>query len=238
MMLVFVPVFVVMMVMVMMFFVLRLFREFFQRFGKRILLFHSGKNRRAFQLRPGSRNDGRIRIVLFQKLHDICKLLFGNIVRPAQNDTTRGFDLVVVKLSEISDIRLRFFRVHHGRHGIDDEILRSGRLYGKRHIGQFSDSGRLDQDPVRRIGVDHHLQRFPEIADKRAADASGIQFRYFDACVLHERSVNTDFAEFVFDQHQLLTPKSLLDQLADQRCFSRAEKARKYINFYHYYVLQ
>ena len=77
------------------------------------------------------------------------------------------------------------------------------------------------------------LQGLGEIADERTANTAGIHFRNIDSRVLQKSAVNPDFTEFVFYQNDLFARIGLFNELFDQRCFSRAQKSRKYIYFCH-----
>ena len=61
------------------------------------------------------------------------------------------------------------------------------------------------------------FQGFAEISDQTAADAARIHLIDLYAGILEEAAVNADLAEFVFDQHDLLTLVSFFDQFLDQR---------------------
>ena len=81
--------------------------------------------------------------------------------------------------------------------------------------------------------VNDLVQRAAEIAHQRAADAAGVHLRDLDAGLLQKAAVNTDLAELILDQDELLAVIGLLDHLFDQSRFARAEKAGININFRH-----
>ena len=91
-------------------------------------------------------------------------------------------------------------------------------------VGQFAHAGRLDQNAIRVIGIDHLDQRFGEIAHQRTADAAGVDFRDLNAGILHETAVDADLAIFIFQQHNFFAFKSAVEQLLDQRRLACAQK--------------
>ena len=110
-------------------------------------------------------------------------------------------------------------------------------LHRANHVAQLAHAGRLDENAVRSVLLEHLLQRFAEIADEAAADASLAHLGHLNAGVLHEAAVNADLAKFVFNQHQLFARKSLGDQFFNQRRFAGSKETGENINFRHCFHL-
>ena len=185
------------------------------------------------QLIPGSGHNGRLAVMLPQQGHRAVELGFIHTGSAGQNDGGRGFDLIVVELTEITHIHLYLGGIRH-RYSISQLHLRAGNLaYSSHHIGQLAHTGGLDQDPVGGILLQHLLQRLAKVTYQRAADTAGVHFRHLNACLLHKRTVNADLTEFIFDQHQLLSCVALGDQLFDQCGLAGAQEAGENIDLCH-----
>ena len=150
-----------------------------------------------------------------------------------EDDGGSGFDLVVVELTEVLHIDLHLACITDS-HGVAQSDLVIGDLFHSgNHIGQLADTGGFDDDPVGVILLDHLRQRLAEVAHQGAADAAGVHLGNVDARILQETAVNADFAEFVFNENQLLSLIGFLNHLFDQRGLTCAQKAGVNINFRH-----
>ena len=110
-------------------------------------------------------------------------------------------------------------------------------LYRTDDIRQLAHAGRLNQNAVGVVLLDHIVQRLTEVAHQRAADAARVHFVYHNAGILEKTAVNTDLTEFVFDQHHLLAFQGVCQQPLDQRGLTSAQKSRNNINFRHLFRL-
>ena len=187
----------------------------------------------AGQFLPRGGDDRRRGVVLTQQGHAGIQFLLGNTARAAQNDAVCMLDLVVIELAEVLHIHLALVRVRHGRKAVQHHVLHVQILHSTDHVAQFAYAGRLNEDPVRAELIQHLLQCLAEITHQAAADTAGIHLGDLNARVLQKAAVNGDLAEFVLDQHQLLTLKSLCDQFLDQRCLAGTQKAGKNIDLRH-----
>ena len=144
-------------------------------------------------------------------------------------------DLVGVELAEVLQVDPALARVRHG----DGAAQRHLRLRLRHalnrpdHIGELAHAGGLNEDAVGAELVQHLFQRLPEVPHQGAADAPGIHLRDLDARVLQKAAVDADFAELIFNEHNLLAPQGLVQQLFDQRRLARAQKAGDHIYFCH-----
>ena len=201
-----------------------------------LLLQGSGMLHRLYQLCtgeliPGSGDQGSGGVMLPDQGNGGVQLLLRDVAGAAQDDGSGGFDLVIVEFAEVAHVDLAFSSVCHG-HGIAQLHGLAGDLPdGAQNIAELAHAGRLDQNAVRMVLLDHLRQGFAEIAHQGAADTAGVHLPDFDAGFLQKATVNADLAEFVFDQDKLLILVSFRDHLADQRGFSGAQKAGVHINF-------
>ena len=81
--------------------------------------------------------------------------------------------------------------------------------------------------------ADHLLQSAAKIAYQAAADTTGIHLGNVDTGFLEETTVDTDLAEFVFNENQLLTLVSLGNHLLDEGSFTGTQKTGININLCH-----
>ena len=145
-------------------------------------------------------------------------------------------DLVLEELAEVLEVHLGLERIHDRDKRVE-HYVQMRVLHGRNHVGQLAHAGRLDQDAVGRVLVDHVVQRLAEVAHQRAADAARVHFIYHNAGILEEAAVDADLAELVLDQHDLFTFQRIRQQALDQRGLARAEEARDNINFRHCFRL-
>ena len=219
---------VVMMVMFMLVFMLVL--QLFHLCPQSVFL-HGGENLCAVQLRPGGRDQARVRVHALQDLRGLKDLLFARGVRPAHDNEVRARHLVVKELAEVARVHFGLARVHNRDLRADLRLFHA--FHSRRHIRELPHAGGLDQDAVRGIVRDDLLQGLGEIAHQRAADTAGVHLRDLDPRVLQESAVDGDVAEFVFDQDQLFALVCFLNQFPDQCGFSGAEKSGKNVDFCH-----
>ena len=204
--------------------------QLLQLMGQSIPVLHGGNQLFTGELIPGSGDQRCLLIMLPEQRHGRVQLFLGNRVRTAQDDGGGSFDLVIVKLAEISHINLALGGVSNC-HGVAQPHLVIGDLlHGCHHIAELAHTGGLDDDPVRMILGNHLLQGLAEVAHQRAANAAGVHLPNLDAGLLQETAVNADLAELVFDQDQFLPAIALGDHFANEGCFAGSQKAGIYVN--------
>ena len=223
----------VVMIVVMVVLVLGLLGKELQLLFKGILVLHRLENLCAGELIPRGGNDGGVLVVLAQQSDAGFKLFGLDTVRAAQNDGVCVLDLVVIELAEVLHIHFALVCIGNGGEAIQRNVFHVQVLHGTDHIAQLAYAGRLDQNAVRVVGLQHLTQRLSEVAHKAAADAALAHLGDFNAGVLQKAAVNGNLAELVFDEDELFALKSFGDQLADQRGFACAEEAGKNIDFRH-----
>ena len=224
---------IMVMIVVMVVLVLGLLGKELQLFFKGILVLHRLENLCAGELIPRGGNDGGVLVVLAQQSDAGFKLFGLDTVRAAQNDGVCVLDLVVIELAEVLHIHFALVCIGNGGEAIQRNVFHVQVLHGTDHIAQLAYTGRLDQNAVRVVGLQHLTQRLAEVAHKAAADAALAHLGDFNAGILQKAAVNGNLAELVFDEDELFALKSFGDQLADQRGFACAEEAGKNIDFRH-----
>ena len=224
---------IVVMIVVMVVLVLGLLGKELQLLFKGILVLHRLENLCAGELIPRGGNDGGVLVVLAQQSDAGFKLFGLDTVRAAQNDGVCVLDLVVIELAEVLHVHFALVCIGNGGEAIQRNVFHVQVLHGTDHIAQLAYAGRLDQNAVRVVGLQHLTQRLAEVAHKAAADAALAHLGDFNAGVLQKAAVNGNLAELVFDEDELFALKSFGDQLADQRGFACAEEAGKNIDFRH-----
>ena len=230
----FVMVFIVMVTAaVVLFVVMMLLFQLRQFSSQRGFPLHSFHQLCAGQLIPGSGNNGGVIIMLPQHCNCGIQLLLVHSVGTGKNDGSCSLDLIIIELTKVLHIDLYLVGIHH-RYGAIQLHLIIGHFFNRCHnIGQFTHTGGFDHDAIRRIIGNYLCQSSSEIAHQAAADTSGIHFRNVDTGILQETAIDTDLAEFIFDQNQFLTCIAFRNQFLDQCGFSRSQKAGEYINFRH-----
>ena len=224
---------IVVVIVVMVVLVLGLLGKELQLLFKGILVLHRLENLCAGELIPRGGNDGGVLVVLAQQSDAGFKLFGLDTVRAAQNDGVCVLDLVVIELAEVLHVHFALVCIGNGGEAIQRNVFHVQVLHGTDHIAQLAYAGRLDQNAVRVVGLQHLTQRLAEVAHKAAADAALAHLGDFNAGVLQKAAVNGNLAELVFDEDELFALKSFGDQLADQRGFACAEEAGKNIDFRH-----
>ena len=198
--------------------------------------FHSLEKLSACKLLPRSSNDNCICIVLLDQRNTLCDLLIRDLSGVAKHDTACIFDLVIEKLAEILHVHLALVSINNGSKSVKCSTIGVGIFNRLDNVGKLANTRRLDKDSIGCVFADNLLKCLCKVADKRAADTARVHFVDFDACLCKEAAVNSDLTEFVFDKNQLFAAISLLNQFFDKSGLSRTEKARKNINFSHFYA--
>ena len=201
--------------------------------SQRSLTCHGRQDLRSFQFTPTGRDDGSVRIMLPEEGHGGIQLGLGDHIGTGHDNSGGRFNLIVIELAKVLHIDLDLTGIHN-RHCIAQFHIGTGNLLNRsHHIGQLAHTGGLNDDPVRGIFRNHLLQSLAEIAHQTAADAAGVHLGNVNAGILQETAIDTDLAEFILDQHQLLACVGLLDHFLDQRGLTGTQKTGININFCH-----
>ena len=171
---------------------------------------HCLEDRLACQIIPRCSDDACFRIQLMDDIHCSLQLLIGYHLCSGEDDTCCCSDLIIEELLEVPVIDLASCSVHNSY--ITVEVNAFDRTDRFQDIGKLADAGRFDHNPVRMIVFKNLLQSSLEIAFQCAADASAVDLRDLDTGFLQESAVNTDFSEFIFNKHDLLTREYFFQQ--------------------------
>ena len=201
--------------------------------GQGGLTLHGGGELLAGELRPGGGDNDSFVIVLPKHGNGGVQLGLGNGIRPGQDDGGGGLHLIVVEFAEVLHIDLDLARVHHGYGVAQGHLVVHDLLHRADDIGQLAHAGGLDENPVGVVLLDNIRQRLAEVAYQGAADAAGVHLGDLNARVLQKAAVNADLAEFVLDQHDLLTLVGLGNQLLDEGGLTGSQEAGVNVNFRH-----
>ena len=212
--------------------VLLLFHRF-QILGKRIILLHGIHDLTAGQFAPGGGDDSRCGILIPQQVQAGMQLFFGNRICSAENDGGGGFNLIVVELAEVFHIHFTLVGIGNGNKAAEFDFVVIQLLDGGNNIGKLADPGGLDEDAVGMILFDDLRKGATEVTDEGAADAAGVHFGHFDACILQEAAVDADFTEFVLNEDELFACIGFRDKFFDQGGFAGSEETGENIDSGH-----
>jgi len=212
--------------------VLLLFHRF-QILGKRIILLHGIHDLTAGQFAPGGGDDSRCGILIPQQVQAGMQLFFGNRICSAENDGGGGFNLIVVELTEVFHIHFALVGIGNGHKAAQFDFMAVKLFDGSHNIGELANAGGLDQNAVGMVLLDDLRQGAAKVTDEGTADAAGVHFGHFNACILQEAAVNTDLTEFVFDEDELFARVGLCDQLLNQCGFAGTEEAGENVDSSH-----
>ena len=204
-----------------------------QFFLNGIATLHGGKQLLSVQLSPRCGHDNSRSVMLLEECYCFFNFLFGCIVGVRQNDAPCIFDLIVEEFSEISHIHLALVDIRNGGKSVQHRTVRGGVLNCADNVRKLSNSGRLDENTVGMILVQHLFERLSEISNQGATNAPAIHFGHFYSCVLHKSAIDADFAEFVLNQHQFFACVCFLQKFFDQRSLPCSQKSRENINLRH-----
>ena len=205
-----------------------------QSLHKVVLTLHGLQDLRTGQLVPVGGHDGGLGVLLPQHSHGLLDLFLAGRAGAAQQDGGSVGHLVVVELTEVLHIQAHLVHVRHRDKAVQLHVLLVGDgLHGAGHVAELAHAGRLDEDAVGMILLHDLLQGGAEVAHQAAADAAGVHLGDLDAGLFQKAAVNTDLAELVLDQHDLLALEGLGNQLFDERGFACAQESGKNVNFRH-----
>ena len=180
--------------------------------GERILDRLSDLNTR--ELFPRCSDDLGVIVDLADQFDRGVELTLCDVACTGQDDRAGILDLVLVELLEVLQVDLALARVDDGNGTAYFGAL--DLLNSSDYVREFADAGGLDEDTIRSVLVDDFLKSCTEVAYERAADAAGVHLGDLDAGFFQESAVDTDLAEFVLDEDELLTIISVRDKFLDE----------------------
>ena len=180
---------------------------------------------------PRCCNDYRICILFAKHSNYFVDFFSFHACRAAENDSVCIFNLIIVELTEVLHIHFAFSRVCYRCRTANFNVVAFNLCNSTEYVGKLAYTGRLDYNSVGVKFFDNLRHSFAEIADKAAADATGIHFRYLYSGILQKSAVDAYLTEFVFDKHDFFACISFLDKLFDKRCFAGTQETGKNIYF-------
>ncbi len=201
--------------------------------GKGCLALHRLQQLCTGQLRPRSRNDSCLGIVLTQQCNCGIQLLLRYGIGTGEDNGRGCFNLIIIELAKVFHINLDLTGIHNCDRIAKCDFCICNLLCGGDHIRQLAHAGGFNNDPVRMELINHLLQGLAEVTHQTAADTAGVHLGNVDACLLQEAAVNADLTEFIFDQDQLLAGIGFRNHFLDEGCLARTEKSGININFCH-----
>ena len=145
------------------------------------------------------------------------QLVLRDHICTGQQDRGSSFYLIVVELTEVLHIDLHLAGIYHGCRKAQLHRIPGNLFHRGNHVGKLAHAGRLNNDSVRCVFLNHLGQRPAKVSHQAAANTTGVHFGNVDAGLLHKAPVNANLAELIFDQHQLLSRISFRDHFLDQR---------------------
>ena len=203
-----------------------------------VLLFHSLKDRFAADLIPRGCNEHCVLVVLTDELDCFLLLLLIHNACSAEDYGSGMFDLIVEELTEVLHVHLALCNVYYGNKVINRDACLFGNIINRSdNVRKLADARGLDDDSIGLEFVLYLNKCLSEITDKCTADTTGVKLVDRNACVFEESRIDSDLAEFVLDEYELLALVGLIDQFLDKCGLSCSEESRKNINFCHLTVL-
>ena len=197
------------------------------------LTFHRLYQLLAGKIVPRGGHHSCFGVMLPQQCHGGIQLGLRNGIGAGQDNGGSGLDLVVVELTKVFGVELDLASIGYGN-SVTKCYIGTGHLFhGANDVGQLTNTGGFNNDPVGIILGDDLLKSLAKVAHQAAANAAGVHLRDVDAGLLEEAAVNTDLTELVFDEHQLLALVAFCDHFFDQSCLAGTQEAGVNINFCH-----
>ena len=180
-------------------------------------------------------NDRRLGVMGPEQFHHFRSLRVAGLISPCQDDSTGVLDLVNKELTKVLDIQFGLGSVYDRDSAVQYHIRVFCYTIDSGHdFGELADTGGLDQDALRRIGIHDFPERGAEITYQRAADTAGIHFTDLNPGLFQKASVDADLTEFVLDQNYFGARQGVSEELFDQGCLSGSQKTGYNVNFCHF----
>ena len=184
---------------------------------------------------PGCCDDTGVRMRFLNQNTALFDTIRREVLGTAEDNGGSRLDLVEEEFAEVFHIHAALAGVNNGCRPADFNIVMTvfGLIDRSKNLAQFADTGRLNKNAVRMIGINELVNGLLEIAGQCAADAAGIQFGDCDAGIFHEAAVHTDFTIFIFKQNHFLFAEFAREKLFDQCGFARTKETGNYIDLNH-----
>ena len=224
---------VLVMVVVVMMVMVVLFLKSLYRILNGVLMLHSKENVLTVKEIPGSCHDNGLSIVLTKETYALGNLLILGILCMREDNGGSVTNLVVIELAKVLHIHLALINVGNGGEAVKNCTVILGSLCRTDNVRELTNARWLDDDSIGVILLKNLNKRLRKIANKRATDTAGIHLGNLNTRIGKESAVNTDLAELVLNENNLLTCICLFNQFLDKRGFTCAKEAGKYINLCH-----
>ena len=168
-----------------------------------------------------------------EQSHAFFYFFFLCLVGVAKDYYSCVFYLVAEELAEVFKIHFALVYIGNGSIHIELCIVHAYVFHSADYIAEFTYARGLYEDSVGCILGYNLFECFAEVAHERTAYTTRIHLGYVDACILHKRSVYTDFAKFIFYKNKLFAFVGFGNELLYKRGFACPEKSREYVDFCH-----
>ena len=132
-------------------------------------------------------------------MYTVIQLFLRQAGSVAQNQAACIGDLVVEEFAEILLIHLALLGIYHSGKAVQFHIMGMDILHSTNDIAELSDTGRLNDNPIRVILFQYLEQCLSEIAYQTTANAAGVHLCDFHTGILQKAAVNADLAKFIFN---------------------------------------
>jgi hypothetical protein len=231
---------VVMMVVMMLVFILIIFfmrgNDFCQNLSLQVgSAFDGLQNSLTVKLGQRCSNNRCLGVMSPEQFHHFRSLRGAGLISPGQDDGTGVLDLVNKELTKVLDIQFGLGSVYDRDSAVQYHIRVFCYTIDSGHdFGELADTGGLDQDALRRIGIHDFPERGAEITYQRAADTAGIHLTDLNPGLFQKASVDADLTEFVLDQNNFGARQGVSEELFDQGSLSGSQKTGYNVNFCHF----
>ena len=127
---------------------------------------------------PGCCDDTGVRMRFLNQNTALFDTIRREVLGTAEDNGGSRLDLVEEEFAEVFHIHAALAGVNNGCRPADFNIVMTvfGLIDRSKNLAQFADTGRLNKNAVRMIGINELVNGLLEIAGQRAADAAGVQF--------------------------------------------------------------
>ena len=229
-----VPVFVLMFVFVSFELLVGLFSESVELGIHCFVRLHDFEHLLSGELIPVGRHDLRCRVQSPDVFHDAVEFFGAHPLLMREEYGARVLDLVSEELSEVLHVHLVSLGVYNCGESVEFDPVIVEILDRDDDVGELAHTGRFDEYPVRIVLLDHFIEGLAEVSHEGAANASCYHLIYLDARFSQESCVDSDLAELVLDQNDVLRVVAFGYEFLDERCLSCSEKSGEDIHFCHF----
>lgn len=131
----------------------------------KLRMVHGFQNLPSVQFIPRCGDHGSMSIMLPKKSRALLQLFICHTLGSAYDNGSRMLHLVIEKFTEVFHIHLTLFPIHYDNGAVNVNIHGAGHIFHSLyHVGKLAHTGRLDENPIRRIGIQNLFQSRTEIS--------------------------------------------------------------------------